>query len=777
MARWPDVLSFAGLAFHCLHTINQGYKIVPLDSDKQRTSTKMNTRTRAERNNVSSSPPDEIKAQLGDSGRTMKTSSMSETSLNDNDSVVSEITLDPAFRQTKSAPFEKTVIVQRSQHHARKSLTRQLPQKTVSKLDGNDFLDGKFKSAFRKEISEGLIQQGQETSLKQTLMEKKLATEYANRKKEMSNAKLDDLPENSLMEMFISVNLAVEVPDHVKTEEQRQRRHRSFEIKKRHEKDSHRASREITFDPKDVQGKKQRRRHSKKETHDDSRDIVFDPTESSDLNESNASTFVPPPPLAALEDAANGNQDQTPKLDLHDLEITVLPEELMAIPENSATNEPQEKQRRRSPNYERRSSKPSKNVPVFKRRLPFEDVPLSITIDDDNTLVSEIYFPGLANIEEEEQIEAEQENEQSPCRRHSTSTGRPSRKTDHIDSSRKKRRHSTERSSRQKSPRRKSHHTESSRRRRHSTSEREGSKPRNIRSKHRSSSRHRSSSADNIDNKNSSSHHSKRRSSHHECKPSKDESTSHPSIENKDAIKDASTDTIDEMSGGKEGIKITSVHEEQSEDHISIDNKSDPVAIDPKEDNKPSEEMVEILREPLKMRRTFSAPELASLTSQCTQDEEGISSLSEELQKRHTPTSATMTPRRKSLWKRISKRPMRPISALSNERCDTSLWSLRKPQSPGKQSLTDSGGSFSKRSMLSSSSSDLGSSKGGSERSLRSPPTIQSQPSTGSQVIAPKARKHYTPTVVRDSSLSLSYSELVMQGKIGMSIPEGRTLQ
>jgi hypothetical protein len=492
------------------------------------------------------------------------------------------------------------------------------------------------------------------------------------------------------------------------------------------------------------------------------------------LNESNASTFVPPPPLAALENAANGNQDQTPKLDLHVVEITVLPEELMAITENSVADEPQEKQQRRSPNQKRRPSKPSKNVPVFKRRLPFEDVPLSITIEDDSTLVSEMYFPGLANIEEEEQIEAEQDNEQSPCRRRPTSTGRPSRKTDHIDSSRKKRRHLTERSSRQQSSRRKSHHTESSRRRRHSTSEREGSKRRN-RSKHRSSSRHCSSSVDNIDNKNSSSHHSKRRSSHHERKPSKDESTSHPSIENRDAIKDGSTDTIDEMSGGKEGIKITTVHEEQ--DHISIDTKSDPVAIDPKEDNKPSEEMVEIIREPVKMRRTFSAPELASLTSQRTQDEEGTSSLSEVLQKWHTPTSVTMTPRRKSLWTRISKRPMRPISALSNERCDTSLWSLRKPPSPGKRSLTDSGGSFSKRSMLSSSSSDLGSSKGGSERSLTSPPTIQSQPSTGSQVIAPKARKHYTPTVVRDSSLSLSYSELVMQGKIGMSIPEGRTLQ
>jgi hypothetical protein len=87
----------------------------------------------------------------------------------------------------------------------------------------------------------------------------------------------------------------------------------------------------------------------------------------------------------------------------------------MAITENPATDEPQEKQPRRSPNYKRRSSNPSKNVPVFKRRLPFEDVPLSITIDDDSTLVSEIYVPGLANIEEEEQIEAEQEKELSPC--------------------------------------------------------------------------------------------------------------------------------------------------------------------------------------------------------------------------------------------------------------------------------------------------------------------------------------------------------------------------
>ena len=101
-----------------------------------------------------------------------------------------------------------------------------------------------------------------------------------------------------------------------------------------------------------------------------------------------------------------------------------------------------------------------------------------------------------------------------------------------------------------------------------------GSKPRSS-SKHRSSSRHRSHSVGNSDNKKDSSHHSKRRSSHHERKPSKDESASHrPS--NKD-IKDASTDTIDETSGGNEGIKITIVHEEQGEGQMFIDDKSDPV--------------------------------------------------------------------------------------------------------------------------------------------------------------------------------------------------------
>lgn len=54
------------------------------------------------------SPPEEIKAGK-DSGETCRTFEMSEMSLNDCDSVVSEITFDPAFRDTKK---ERSILLQ-----------------------------------------------------------------------------------------------------------------------------------------------------------------------------------------------------------------------------------------------------------------------------------------------------------------------------------------------------------------------------------------------------------------------------------------------------------------------------------------------------------------------------------------------------------------------------------------------------------------------------------------------------------------------------------------
>ena len=419
---------------------------------------------------VRTPPPPEIKAQRGDSGRTVKTMDLSDVSY-DCDSVVSDITLDAAFDKARAKSSDRSIseitleadsnidetrakssdpsfyknVVFKQQGPPTKRNERLLPQETISKLDGEDFMNGKFKSAFHKEMSEGLIQkelQDRNATLKQTLMEKKLAMEYANRKRDVSNARLEDMPQNSLMDMFTSVNLAVIVPDD--ENEERSRRRQSS---KRPEK-TQVGSQEITFDPNDGGmhipspnnngsksprdgEKKEKKRRSKSVTsksrhrkaHDDSRDIVFDPNDNS---------FVPPPQITDFE-AANDDQKKLPKehSELRPCEIFVTPEELMATEPDPRISD----KKRRKPKHRRRSASPKKSTTPSKTESP-NDIPSSITVLEDQS------FPDLTDIDEEEQAGTDKVKHSSR-RRHSTSPVRRSERNDDSPTLRRRRRHST----------------------------------------------------------------------------------------------------------------------------------------------------------------------------------------------------------------------------------------------------------------------------------------------------------------------------------------------
>lgn len=753
--------------------------------------------------NVHTPPPNEIKTPAGDSGRTSQTTSLSDimSSANDcGDSVVSEITLDAAFdgkaKKTSDPSFHRNLVVATKPKGRTTSNTRRrgslLPQETVSKLDGNDFLEGKFNSAFQKEMGKGMVQQqSDETqeegiSKKQELMQKRLATEYANRKRELSNAKLDDLKENSLMDLFTSMNLAVDVPgssdDVDKKKPSGHRRRRSEEEQ---EKQDRRHSREITFDPNltahiddgsppvpdSVQREKRRqerrrsaeigkRRQAKpvdgrdiqfdpkqgadarrglqgkspcggrdRKARNESQDIVFNPNEETHHDEK-VSGFVPPPQISEFQE-----QEDHPEASMVNLNASGL---------TSHT--------RRHSKGARRHSTTSKSKPsTMAKRQPPKDIPESITFLDEDSV------NGLSLIGIEAEIRGDTKNDQR-ARRYSTS------------------------------PPRRSHHrsedeSETPRRRRHSSAHKSPKKKTNKEDKGSPRRRH----SDKEDKERSRRSRSKRRSSQYR----------HDGTHHKKTLQHA-----DDRSDRKDNVKESKTSEHDKSKSVQVSGITlDLEKEKEKKAEAPSDEHVEVLRKPVNFRRTFSTPAVASPKKEAEpqdddedDDEEASSPVPENVvglspSTSTTASTSTATPKR-GLWKRISKRTSiaRPIASLGNERVaggsyqQRSSWnqSLSSPSRRPSSSDGSRGGS-SKRSMSSSSSSDfsLRSSRGSaSDRSLTTSPVPTQQQS---QTIVPKTTKNYTPTVVQDSKQTLSYSERVMQGKIGISIlkptPEGRTVE
>jgi hypothetical protein len=106
-------------------------------------------------------PPREIQAHFGSKGKTPDTSQTSQTSdWSDASSVVSEVTLDAAFDKNHSTKkptdshFHNNVVVVKSPSRRKTTTTSTIAkQESLSKLDGTDFLSGKFKSPFHKETS------------------------------------------------------------------------------------------------------------------------------------------------------------------------------------------------------------------------------------------------------------------------------------------------------------------------------------------------------------------------------------------------------------------------------------------------------------------------------------------------------------------------------------------------------------------------------------------------------------------------------------------------
>jgi hypothetical protein len=421
----------------------------------------------------------------------------------------------------------------------------------------------------------------------------------------------------------------------------------------------------------------------------------------------------------------------------------------------NASAEIHKKSPRRSSKHERRHSDTPKSKPsaTVKREYP-KDIPLSITVLEEDS----VNGLSLIGIEAELRGDVRRRSHRPSRRRHSTSPVRRSHRTEAPETPRRSR-HSTDRK-RSKSKRRRA--KSSSRRASHITHE------------EKKSSHHRS--------------RSKRRSSHHRRHEDSKETRPEGHADPTNQETEIETNQKKEIKTKEKKIET---NEKKSQDpeppHMAHD-------LDKSKDKKAeesTEDYVEVLREPIKIRRSISAPDLASPVKEAEpQDddqEEAISpAVSSESMSRLHHSADSVTPRR-GLWKRISKRSTitRPISSLSNEKSPRSFRSSHRLAA----SEASGGGSSKKSLSSSSSSSDLSyggrsSSRGScSDRSLTSPPpTIQPHPRGKQGMIVPKARKNYTPTVVHEAKQTLSYSERVMQGKIGISTilkptPEGKTVE
>lgn len=148
-------------------------------------------------------------------------------------SVISDVTLDEAFNKSihSDRHFHENVVVAKSSTNRRRKETL-VRFESISKMDGSEFLNGKFKSEFHKEKRMQLPHDNETNgTLKRDMVEKKKAIEELNRQRQVSNARLEDLPGN--LDLFTSSRLADDAPEEKK---ERPRRLKSSEgIRKKSE--------------------------------------------------------------------------------------------------------------------------------------------------------------------------------------------------------------------------------------------------------------------------------------------------------------------------------------------------------------------------------------------------------------------------------------------------------------------------------------------------------------------------------------------------------------